>query len=449
MVHDSSGGYNTLAQVACRCATILVAHPEFHLPSMIRRFTLAGMLMWVALVALVLAIVVPIYRWRNRSPVAGVVTALAASADGSTFAALLGDGTIRIWDSTGRLKTTLHTQCAFGGMQGFALSSDGSLAAVLAGWSLWAAIQDHIEVWDIGAGKLLKTMAVPDLVTFTFLPGENRLVVQRQVTAEMVTVADDIDEAGEPLAGEDDVVTEVLYPAATITTEIYSLTDDLPPRTLSASESGGFFSPDGKRFAALKSRIQIYDAATLRAVQEFDAPQTAFRADLAWAPDGQSLSLLQTHTDEASNACWQTIEHLPGFSAAPRIFELGKENHLYQTITYFPGGRVVALAGQGSGMALLDAKSFMPLATESTAGVSQMAAGVRGDTFITAATDSPDPSYAPTHVDLWDVATLRPRRRIFEQTAPAIWPPVCGLMVWLAIFVVRWRRLLSRAARRS
>lgn len=39
---------------------------------MARRFTLAGLLLWVTLVALVLAVVVPMYRWRYRTPLSGM-----------------------------------------------------------------------------------------------------------------------------------------------------------------------------------------------------------------------------------------------------------------------------------------------------------------------------------------------------------------------------------------
>lgn len=92
---------------------------------MVRRFTLAGLLLWVALVALLLAIVVPIYRWRNRSPLSGTVVSVAASADGSTFAALLGDGTILVWDGSGWRKTSIGTERVVSEIARLALSSDG------------------------------------------------------------------------------------------------------------------------------------------------------------------------------------------------------------------------------------------------------------------------------------------------------------------------------------
>lgn len=428
--------------------------------SMVRRFTLAGLLLWVALVALLLAVVVPLYRWRYRSPFPVFVAALSASADGSTFAALLGNGTVLVWDSTGRLKKSLRTQHGISGGGGFlpslSLSRDGALAATF-DRNAMGALNNYVAVWDIGAGKLLKTVPVSNMVTFRFLPHANLLAVENEVVPEWDGLSGAANETGGEAAGEENVV-EVDYSLPSVAIELHSLTDN-SIQSITDAGWGARFSPDGKLLALLPERgcrLRIRDATTLRTVQVLDTPQSVFQTDLAWSPDGQSLLLLQTHTDEASEMCWQTLEYLGTLSAEPCVVDLHKRDphfsaeHFYQTATYLPGGRTVALAGQGSGLSLLDVESFKPLASASTTGVSWVAAGMSGDTFVTTGTDSLDPSYAATHVDLWDVATLRPRQRLFQVEAPNVWPAACGLVVWAIVFVSRTRYLRSAArARRS
>ena len=57
-----------------------------------RRFTLAGLLLWITLIGLLLAFVVPLLRyWQRARGLGDLVTAIAISADGSTAASLTGD----------------------------------------------------------------------------------------------------------------------------------------------------------------------------------------------------------------------------------------------------------------------------------------------------------------------------------------------------------------------
>lgn len=87
-----------------------------------RRFSLAALLFGVTFVALFVAIIAPIYHGVRRSLAQKGVVSVAASADGKTFAALMGDGSVLVWDSSGTLKTTLRTGGACGGQ--LAVSAD-------------------------------------------------------------------------------------------------------------------------------------------------------------------------------------------------------------------------------------------------------------------------------------------------------------------------------------
>ncbi|MGH7135467.1 MAG: hypothetical protein ACREHD_06980 [Pirellulales bacterium] len=114
------------------------------------RFSISGLLMWLTLVALVLAIVAPIRRYaRRRETYADRIASVAASADGSTFAALFGDGKVRIWDQDGSLKASLQTTSTLGA--DLTLSHSGELAAFSPGPrgpSVRARSRDDILIWD-------------------------------------------------------------------------------------------------------------------------------------------------------------------------------------------------------------------------------------------------------------------------------------------------------------
>lgn len=87
------------------------------------RFTLFDLLMWVALAALVAALLAPMFGEGARS---GLITKVAISADGSTAAALFSDGNVRVWDvADGNRLAVLPV-----GQNGdFALSADGTILA--------------------------------------------------------------------------------------------------------------------------------------------------------------------------------------------------------------------------------------------------------------------------------------------------------------------------------
>ncbi|HXT57620.1 MAG TPA: WD40 repeat domain-containing protein [Pirellulales bacterium] len=417
---------------------------------MARRFTLAGLLLAVTLVGLSLAIAAPLYRWRTRSPLSGFVVSLAASADGSTFAALLGDGTILVWDSAGRHKRTIRAEIAhqLGRLE---LSHDGKLAAFWGGDHSMRATRAAIEIWDIDAEKWLKIIPAPPLADFAFLPSEHLLAVQSEVLDDVGIPAYPADQSDENADVGDEAAANVDWQPVEV--RIHSLTDDAPTRTFASAGRVGF-SPDATMFAVLtnKNQVRIHEAATLAVLQQFDVPEGAAWTDLAWSPDGRSLSFLKFH--EQGQTCWQTVENFQRVSGDLQTKDLENKNDNYSTagfydmVAYLPSGRGLALAGRfATGMTLLDATNLKSPFTSGSSGVFQLAAGLRGDAFVTAGEDGAHPSGADTHVDLCDVATFRPRRRLWEQTPPNVWPAGCGLAVWLVVFVVRIRRWFARGAK--
>ncbi|HVX13477.1 MAG TPA: hypothetical protein VHC22_19995 [Pirellulales bacterium] len=141
---------------------------------MFRRFTLADLLLWVTFVALVLAIVVPLWRHRQRTmAMVDRVTAVAASADGLTLASLQGDGRLFVWNGQGDQKTMLQTRGRSG--NGLSLLSDGQLAAISD--SNWSAPRFELNVWNLGTGKLQGRFAATISTVATFSPVADVLAV--------------------------------------------------------------------------------------------------------------------------------------------------------------------------------------------------------------------------------------------------------------------------------
>ena len=291
------------------------------------RFTLAGLLMGVTLVALVLAIVVAPWRAMQRElSYADVVFSLAASADGSTFGVRMGDGKILIWDGKGTPKLTRQTQGD--PFADFALSCDGRFVAVEGECMLEGAQQQGGAVWEVATGRLLRALP-PSLMGLAFSPTEPVLAITDGAFIEFLDFRHDASLGG-----------------------------------MAAEGSTVGYSADGRMLAvgAASGHVQIYDASTRKLLKNFGGPDgtTRLYSDPAWARDPVDWKLM-----------------------ALRVASMNER------------------------------------------GVVALAVGQRGDTFMTVRDDG---------IDLWDVATLQPRQRLWRARSPSVWLPVAGLVAWSAWF---------------
>ena len=372
---------------------------------MTRRFTLSGLLLWVTFVAVVLAIVVPLWRAiAHALEDRDVVISLAVSADGSTAAAMIGDGRVLIWDSWGNLKTELEAKG--GWSANIELSADGKFAAVSRGARQAGVPQNGgIELWDVVAGKLLQNWPAPFMARAALSPDGKLAAV---VALEGI--------------------------------ELYSVDDDKPVGTLPGGTLAKF-SPDGKTIAVVTpaNGVQLYDANTRELVRQLELPPpdgwSRQYFDVAWSDDGRTLCGLCTFMDDAVEnvQLWQ----VDGEGA--NSIELSNDDS-FQTVAYLPGGRRLALAGP-SGMKLLDAATLQPLPEEQLEDVAYLASSARGDLVLTG---------DMTSIDLRDATTLRPRRRLFEGAPPPnILPGLLGMVIWLFVFGVRRVGSLRRSRQNS
>lgn len=164
-------------------------------------------------------------------------------------------------------------------------------------------------------------------------------------------------------------------------------------------------------------------------------PHYGFFAELAWAPDGAAIAAVscmlfgQTPSESIEKWVLKNGEARVVPLRAPGD-RLGSQSH-YHTITFLPDDRTLVVGAAGRGLKALDSSTLAPRPETDMSKLWRVAAGQRGDLFI--ATDM-------RNVELWNTATLRPNKRLFEANAPPDHRlAACGLAVWLIVIVVRRR----------
>jgi DNA-directed RNA polymerase subunit RPC12/RpoP len=334
-----------------------------------------------------------------------MVVDVAASADGSTFGALLGDGKVLIWDGTGSLKRTLQVKGEAGQLS---LSSDGRFAAAGDGWLLGYGAPQGGVILEIATGKLLQTWP-SGAGSHGFSPTEPVLAI-----------------------GDGDSI------------QFLSPSDGTSSGSIATPDGASLvtYSPNGRMLAVLtdSSNVQIYETSTGKLLKEFGDEgngTTALYSAPAWAPDSSTLTALRIASIKAVGA-QVTTDHSPSLEkwqlTTGRLEVVAvQENGFLETLDSLPGGRALVIGGD-SGLVLLDPATLKPLPKLSTTPLSTLAAGLKGDTFLTAGSDG---------VHLWDVATLEPRQQLFAAPPPSpIWPAAVGIGVWSLVFgLYRARRL--------
>jgi WD40 repeat protein len=371
--------------------------------------------MGVTLVALVLAIAVPTVRYARR--VETHADSVAASADGSTFAALMGDGRVLFWDKKGSPKGSLQTQGSFGAE--LAISFDGKLLSL-----------SPNEILEVNARSVWRSL--PRCISaIAFSSVDERLAAVNDLSAGF-------------FGGQEP--TEWWFPTGkqpfrTSDHHVYVIDQDGSRRMICGGDAANF-SPDGKRLAVYGG-IHIFDAASGRYERSmaFIRGEPAKRCEcLAWAPDSDSLAAVFLSYGWDNNTPEVSIEtyNLAGrcLRSVPVPREDWAPDGRYR-LAYLPEGQRLLVRVATRSFKVLDAVDLQPVTAADMSKLWHVAAGLQGDAFVAAESHA---------VDLWDAATLRPRRRLFEATPrPDHRLPTCGLAIWLVVFAVRHRGRIGRS----
>jgi RNA polymerase sigma factor (sigma-70 family) len=271
---------------------------------------------------------------RNRSL---YPLSVAVSGDGRTLVSAENDEPMRVWDITTG-KETHPLEKRFPATAALALDRKGKTLAV---WSL----NGTLDLWDLGSGKQLRQLRGQDVNVEGYFPSE-------------VTLAFSPD--GKELAGarvedqKDETAASVVH--------VWDIATSKVRLTIRGEkESNGAFaptwSPDGKVLAwkSVDGGVRLVDAATGKELRKLRADAGRF----AFSPDGKTLV---TRGDISRKVvAWDvpTGKEVRSFEPppdAPSIEAWGFAGSV-RSIAVDPEGKLLAIAGEGCAVQLLDLKT--------------------------------------------------------------------------------------------
>jgi WD40 repeat protein len=199
-------------------------------------------------------------RLLSRIPKIRHPTKLDFSPDGKRFAALLDDGTVKIWDTESGSEL-LSLKGHHGRVTNFCFSPDGRRLAS-------GSQDDTVKVWDTESGREILTLKETSDV-FGFSPDGTRLASNNTVGIGTVRMWDAVN--GQLLFVID---------------------------ATRLSPIGKFcFSPDGKRLASDHgSVLKVWNATTGKELLTFEvANKYAFRSIFCFSPDSKSMAVVSAN----------------------------------------------------------------------------------------------------------------------------------------------------------
>lgn len=302
------------------------------------------------------------------------------------------------------------------------MSHNGKLLTAWGGERM--AVSDQMQIWDVASRTVWQTLNIR-AVGLDFSPTDDRLAV--------------VEELRPALAPQHRVGAFRQKRTHSPDGQLYVFDGQSSLKPI-ASGRQAKFSPDGKTIAVVCSGgrgwLNIYDADSGTLLDAARTTRFALGDCLAWAPDGAAIAavscMLFGQTPSESIEKWVLkngeARVVPLRAAGDR---LGSQSH-YHTITFLPDDRTLVVGAAGRGLKALDSSTLAPRPETDMSKLWRVAAGQRGDLFI--ATDM-------RNVELWNTATLRPNKRLFEANAPPDHRlAACGVAVWLIVIVVRRRQ---------
>lgn len=353
-----------------------------------RRFSLAGFLLAILLIALLLGLFVPVYRLVEHSlDPSKQVAALAMSADGDTLAAMFEDGSLRICEAP-NVGLTIAAPSESGRI---ALSADGNLVAV-AGNDF--STTKSVVVLDTVNGKTVKEFTASPGSLIEFSPADARLAI---ASSGSVIVHSSRDEGLPPLR----LPIGAEEPLATA------------------------FSPDGRILAVTTDdgRVRLFDSMTGLPRRQWKLGPAWRPSAMAFSPDGRDLAIRELPGGFESLATRIEVYHLDSLKSV--TIPLGDEMAWDSALAYLPGGKLLAVVNNGQ-LRVFDSVSHQPVDLEKrgdelTLG---MAASRHGDVFAVADQNG---------IELRDCVTLRTKTVLWPGPPPPNFLLIgIGYLLWLA-----------------
>lgn len=365
------------------------------------RFTLGDLLTWVALAALIAALLAAMFGPSSRS---GFVQKLAVAADGSTAAALFSDGTVRVWNAADGKPAAAPITAP--GAWSLSLSADGKVLALgrptnPLGVSLVQLYS--VELRELATGKVLRTFPGPPDTQVVFAPRGGRVAS--------------------------------CYPAGTI--ELYEPPLDTARSIRLAVGSPGaadnwhdpVFSPDGQLLAVANhnKEVVVFDVARKKIQAKLKAGDQVL-GPAAFTPDGRTLVAVSQASYCEFKAKGKTGNAWDFSEAVRRLHQVGPLSTFASSVAFLRDAHTLAAAG-GNTAALIDTTTDQIRNFEVNGLLNLAAVNSGGDIVV---------SSDLYRVDLYDAATGARRRTLWGRS-PGISPSVfvVALVVWVFIHAIR------------
>ena len=384
-----------------------------------RRFSLADLFLLVAFCSLLLAFFVPLFcdaRAGNRG--ATSVRDTAFSADGLTVAALFGNGRVRVWRAADQsLVATFDSERPLMGSR-IVISSDGELAAVFIGFSLYEKRASAVEVWNIRNAEKVAVFSGRMNSSLAFSPHDGTLAI----------------------GNEDSSV------------DLYRCVDGDPPTQIrklessaeTISESGVCpsmaFSADGKTLATQSSSgVWFWNIETGKQCKSMAIGRPLATDHLTRSSDGKYVAFsgfdYQSKYFELELEVWD-VAASKKMPRLPLDIEPDDQVDLSNSLAFLPDGRTLLFAGGDLFAWDVETGAARNLPDDADTSATRLAAPCRGNRFAVAGIQK---------IALWDATTLEPREVLW--TPPAGKPSatlIAAAVVFLVVWAVRRRKKLTR-----
>lgn len=384
-----------------------------------RRYRLGDLFLFVAFCSLLLAFFVPLFRDAaadNRG--ANLVQDAAFSADGSTVAALFGNGKVRVWRVADQsLVATFDSGASLMGRR-IVISSDGALAAVFTGFHPFERRAGSVEVWNIRNAEKVAAFSERWYASLAFSPQDGTLAIGNQDSS----------------------------------IDLYRCVDGDPPTQIrklessaeTISESGNCpsmaFSADGKTLVTQSSSgVWFWNIETAERCESIAIGRPLASVHLTRSNDGKYVAFsgwdLQSTYFKLELEVWDAAasKKMPRL---PLDIEPDDPIDASNSLAFLPDGRTLLFAG--GDLCAWDVETGAPRSLPDDADTSAMrlAAPCWGNRFAVADIQK---------ITLWDAATLEPREVLW--TPPAGGPSTMLIAAAMVLFMVWAARRGKKLAR--
>ncbi|HVW35892.1 MAG TPA: hypothetical protein VHB99_01265 [Pirellulales bacterium] len=371
-----------------------------------RRFSLFDLFLFMAFCSLLLAFFVPLFR--QGADRANYVQGLVVSADGSTVAALFGNGKVRVWRTSDQSLLAAFDAAIRRFQSRIAVSADGTLAAVCSGMDPTRMGAGEIEFWDIGKAEKLATLPYSGFSRFAFAPHGATLAVGNTESSV------DLYRCRKDAAPERAKTLTLAYD------EMGVESGDVPAMA---------FSADGKTLAIASAQsASFWETETGERLHSLATDHPGGPTAMAMGGDGKWLALCGYDSQSDEPGLQLEVWDVAAAKKAPELPDSQDLDNAVagaDSLAFLPDGRTLLFAGGQLRAWDVETGMVRTVSDDDDASTLMLAAPREGNRFAVADFQK---------VTLWDATTLAPAGVLW--TPPTGEPSLTMLIAAVVLFVI-------------